>query len=171
MKLDRRTGTFAIAAAGVALVTVLVALLRDSEADPPTGYETQDTLRHAGVRLWNVLKQRDYQPPDGFSYREDEWGNAVDVVVDKCRLKDVPDHLLQGQQFTDPPDEMGYLIIVTSKGPDGQLDTNDDLIHWRVNGVEDGQLKGQGEVYKEEVWPDLAAYVNRIRGAGSTGGG
>lgn len=171
MKRDRRTGAVVVAAAGVPLIAVVAyTLLRDAEAEPPAGYETNKTLRRAGLRFWNVLKQRDFQPPDGFKYRGDEWGQALDVHLDACQLKDIPAHLLQGRQL-DPPDEIGYLIIVTSKGPDGHLDTDDDLTFWRINSVEDGYLKGQGEVYNEDVWPELTAYLRYIRGAASTGGG
>ena len=171
MKPDRRTGAFAIAAAGAAVIAALVYLFhRDREPDPPAGFETHETLLAAGFQLWNVLKQRDFQPPAGFRYRKDEWGNSLGYVLDKCQLKDVPEYLLHGWQL-DPPDEMGYLIIMRSSGPDGQMETDDDLTFWRINSVEDGYLKGQGEVYNEDVWPELTAYLRYIREAGATGGG
>lgn len=85
----------------------------------------------------------------------DEWGNFLGIEIDKRQVKDLPDVLLQGRELSAPPEQMVWMIVVASMGPDEQPNTEDDLRYWRINGADDGQFVDHGFAYDEERWPSL----------------
>jgi len=168
--------------AGVIVVVLWIAvalglfLLGGKERRAP-GYDTFDTMRIIGLRSWGKVKDRGSQAPESWSGmtgtdRLDEWGRVFQVEIDRIPAGDAPESFFEEREPEAPADMMVWLIQVRSMGADGQPETADDILFWRMNSVDDGMAVDQGLVCDEEIWVEFVAqYQYNINSwTGSLGG-